>query len=645
MFPWLAMGHLTPFLHLSNKLAERGYKVSFLLPTKTHTKFAPLNLYPDLISFIPLIVPRVHGLPLGAETMSDVPLPLSPLLLMSMDNMKNQVESALLTIMPDAVFYDFAYWVPAFTSRFRIKSIFCSVGSASAVSYFFGLGRKIEACQDVTEAENLMQPPSGYPSLSVQLRLFEARTAIGMSHALSGSITLYDRFMTSIKESDALCFRTCREIEGPFCDYIETQFGKPVFLSGPVLPELPSSQLEDRWVKWLGRFKEKSLVYCALGSECILGKDQFLELVLGLELTGLPFLAALKPPCGALTVEEALPEGFEERVRNRGVVHGDWVQQQLILGHFSVGCFMSHCGFGSMWESLFSECQIVLLPQSTDQFTNTRLMTEDLKVAVEIDRREDDGWFTRESVCNAVKSLMDKESEAANHIRANHTKWRNILSREGMESSYIDNFTAMLQGYLSLILLSRRYTDYMGSLILYHSKIRHKEEPPQVALLLVVVMELIDLCESSTCRDEMVEPISVMSKYWFFENLLHRRTKRSFLIQILIRSRDDYCEVRARRDRAATKEKVKSRSNDTTMEVSSSNCLLGTPSSQPCMSKKFALEETVTRGSSKSTRRAELNSVLPSQCTRKVQLKLWARAVASNMRQESWGTTHDKQCP
>ena len=47
--------------------------------------------------------------------------------------------------------------------------------------------------------------------------------------------------------------------------------------------------------------------------------------MLGLELSGWPFLAALKPPSGAESTEEALPEGIEERVQGRGIVHGGWV--------------------------------------------------------------------------------------------------------------------------------------------------------------------------------------------------------------------------------------------------------------------------------------------------------------------------------
>ncbi|MCI68874.1 anthocyanidin 3-O-glucosyltransferase, partial [Trifolium medium] len=38
--------------------------------------------------------------------------------------------------------------------------------------------------------------------------------------------------------------------------------------------------------------------------------------------TGFPFLAALKPPNGFESIEEALPEGFNERIKGKGIVYG-----------------------------------------------------------------------------------------------------------------------------------------------------------------------------------------------------------------------------------------------------------------------------------------------------------------------------------
>ncbi|KAK7845449.1 udp-glycosyltransferase 79b30 [Quercus suber] len=177
-------------------------------------------------------------------------------------------------------------------------------------------------------------------------------------------------------------------MEGPYCDYVERQFKKPVILAGPVVPEPPIIALEEKWARWLDSFKPKTVIFCAFGS--------------------MPFLAALKPPMGTETIEFALPEGFEERVKGRGVVHGDWVQQQLILRHPSVGCFVTHCGSGSLSEAMVTECQMVLLPSVGDQIINARLMGRDFKVGVEVKKGEEDGLFTREGVCKAVRAVMDE---------------------------------------------------------------------------------------------------------------------------------------------------------------------------------------------------------------------------------------------
>ncbi|KAK2642079.1 hypothetical protein Ddye_023842 [Dipteronia dyeriana] len=177
-------------------------------------------------------------------------------------------------------------------------------------------------------------------------------------------------------------------------------------------------------------------------------KDQFQELLLGFELIGLPFLVALKPPIGHDTIESALPEGFEERVEGRGFVDGGWVQQQLILNHPSVGCFVTHCGLSLLSEARMTDYQLVLLTYVGDQIINARLMGKDLKVGVEVEKSEEDGFFTREGVCRAVKTVMDEISEVSKQVKENHAKHTKFLMKQGLESSYIDGFVQNLHDLL-----------------------------------------------------------------------------------------------------------------------------------------------------------------------------------------------------
>ncbi|KAL6197215.1 hypothetical protein ACLB2K_032827 [Fragaria x ananassa] len=434
MYPWFAMGHLTAFLHISNKLAERGNKISFFLPLKTRSKLQHYNLHPHLITFIPLSVPHVDGLPLGTETTADIDLSLGSLLATAMDLTRPQIEQSLIELKPDFVFFDFSHWLPAMLRgpATNIKSIYYSVINPAAI--WFGLRYLVLSRKNQLDEAD-------HRSFSIKLQSHEARAFDAMMNMEYGrEVTFGKRLETSLNDCDAICFPSCREFAGPYSNYIEIRMNKPVILAGSVMPDPPSSQLEEKWARWLGGFEPRTVIFCALGSEYILTKQQLQQLLLGFELTGFPFFAALKPPTGVESIESALPEGFEERVKGKGVVYGSWVQQPLILKHPSVGCFVTHCGSGSLNEALLNECQLVFLPNIIDQIINARMMSGDLKVGVEVEKGDEDGLFTKEGVCKAVKAVMDENSEVGKEVKTNHAKWREFLSSKGLESSYIDDF-------------------------------------------------------------------------------------------------------------------------------------------------------------------------------------------------------------
>ncbi|XP_027341271.1 UDP-glycosyltransferase 79B30-like [Abrus precatorius] len=448
MYPWFAMGHFTPFLHLSNKLAKRGHKISFIIPKRAQTKIQHLNLHPHLITFVPITVPHVEGLPHDADTTADIPFSLFPLLATAMDRTEKHMEHLLREIKPQIIFFDFSFWLPNLAQSLGIKCFQYLVISPVTVAYLQSHERQNEG-RDFTEFD-LIEPPSGFPDSSIKLYAHEARFLAAFRKVEFGSgVLFHHRFAIGAKNSHAIGFKGCREIEGPYVDYLEDISEKPVFLSGPLLPETPHSTLEEKWIEWLGGFKAGSVVFCEYGSESTLQHNQFHELLLGLELTGFPFLAALKPPNGFESIEEALPEGFKERVQGRGVVYDGWVQQQLILGHPSVGCFITHCGSGSLTESLISECQLVFLPRlGSDYVFNARLLSRSLKVGVEVEKGEEDGLSTKESVCKAVKSVMDDGNELGQEVRANHAKVRNLLLDDNLESFYIDSLCNKLQALI-----------------------------------------------------------------------------------------------------------------------------------------------------------------------------------------------------
>ncbi|XP_057727295.1 cyanidin 3-O-galactoside 2''-O-xylosyltransferase FGGT1-like [Arachis stenosperma] len=446
MFPWFAMGHLIPYLHLSNKLAKRGHRISFFTPKRTQSKLQHLNLHPHLITFIPITVPHVDTLPLHAETTSDVPFSSYKHIATAMDHTEKDIELLLQNLKPQIVLFDFQHWLPNLARSLGIKSVQYQIGNPATFAYLSGHTRGIHF-----SAENLMKPPQGFPDSSIRLRAHEAQRVVTASKFEFGSgITLYDRFNTGTKFADAMAYKGCKEIDGDYINYMKSQLErKPIMLSGPLLPEPTNSTLDEKWDSWLSGFNTKHVIYCALGSECSLNKSQLQELVLGLELTGFPFLAALKPPVEFDSIEQVLPEGFKERVEGSGVVYDGWVQQQLILEHPSVGCFITHCGAASITEALVSSCQLVLLPGPySDHAIAARNLGSRLKVGIEVEKGEEDGLFSKENVCIAVKTAMDDENQVGKEIRENHSKIRNLLLSNDFESSCIDGFVGELQSLL-----------------------------------------------------------------------------------------------------------------------------------------------------------------------------------------------------
>ncbi|KFK35925.1 hypothetical protein AALP_AA4G054400 [Arabis alpina] len=432
MYPIFGFGHMIPYLHLANKLAEKGHKVTFLVPTKAQKQLQPLNRFPSSILFETLTLPHVDGLPDGAETTSDLPDSSKELLSNAMDLLRDQIEAKVRALKPDLIFFDFVDSIPEMAKKLGVKCVSYQIVSAACIAMFLAPGAELGF------------PPPGYPSSKVALRGHDANL---YSHFTSTRQILFDRVTKALMNCDIVAIRTCAEIEGKLCDFIERQCQRKVLLTGPMLPELQdrsSKQLEDRWNHWLNGFEPGSVVFCAFGTHCFLEKDQFQELCLGMELTGLPFLLAVMPPRGSSTIQEALPEGFEERVKGRGVVSREWVEQPLILSHPSVGCFVNHCGFGSMWESLLSDCRIVFVPLLADQVLTTRLLTEELEVSVKI-QREDSGWFSKESLRDAVKSVMDKDSEIGKLVKRNHKKLKETLVSPGLLCGYADKFVEALE--------------------------------------------------------------------------------------------------------------------------------------------------------------------------------------------------------
>ncbi|KAI3794442.1 hypothetical protein L1987_37074 [Smallanthus sonchifolius] len=451
MFPWLAFGHIIPFLELSKFIAQKGHKVSFLSTTRNIQRLPtlPSHLSP-LINLVKLTLPRVQELPQNAEATMDVNTDDIHYLKKAFDGLQPDVTRFLEEESPDWIIYDFApYWLPSVAAALGISRAFFLMVNAWFVAFMGSSPEDLINSSDYrTTVEDFMTPPKWVPfPTKICYRKHEASCILGnISVNASGVSDAYRSGMV-LKGSDCIFIRHCYEFEPQWLTLLEKLHHLPVVPVGLMPPETPTNvgdEKDDAWMtvkKWLDGQQKGRVMCVALGSEIMVSKTELAELALGLEFSGLPFFWAFRKPVGSLV---ELPDGFLERTGDRGVVWTSWVPQLQILSHESVGSFLTHCGWSSIVEGLMFGHPLIMLPFLVDQGLNARALVEK-QVGIEVPRNEEDGSFTRESIARSVRSVVvDDEGKI---YKANAMELSHIFGNRKLLDKYIADFVEYLVKY------------------------------------------------------------------------------------------------------------------------------------------------------------------------------------------------------
>ncbi|CAN4080241.1 unnamed protein product [Withania somnifera] len=428
MFPWLAMGHIIPFFHLSKCLAQRGHKVTFISTPRNIERLDKVP--PDLATHLHIVsfpLPKVENLPDDAESSMDIPHQKSQSLKIAFDWLESPLTNFLENSSnpkPDWIVYDYAsHWLP---KRARELGMSCA-----------------------SLPEDYTVIPKWIPfETKVNYRLHEIKKNFEAPVAEAGTSD-GARFGGSIDGSDVVLFRTCVEFEPEWFNLVSELFQKPVISIGVLPPSLEDESLvsnDTTWLgikNWLDKQNQDSVVYVALGTESPISQKELNELALGLEKCWLPFFWVIRNQPRHKQEELAiqLPEGYKDRVKNRGIIYIGWVPQTKILSHSSIGGFLSHCGWNSVIEALCYGRVLIMFPVMNDQGLNTRLLQE-RGIGVEIPRDEKDGSFTSDSVAECVKfAVMSEEGEL---LRANARQMSSLFGDRKRNGGLIDDCVGYL---------------------------------------------------------------------------------------------------------------------------------------------------------------------------------------------------------
>ncbi|KAK3194742.1 hypothetical protein Dsin_026052 [Dipteronia sinensis] len=454
MLPWSAFGHMMPFYQLSIALAKSGFKVSFVSTPKNIQRLPkPPPDLSTLINFVELQLPTLDNqlLPDGAEATVDIPSDKIQYLKIAYDLLEQPFEQFVVGQSPDWIVTDaISTWVGKIAQQHNVSVVHFSVFSSTTYAFF---GPELLVGYDKEKMRSSPESLTSVPEWvdfqsSLVFRSFEAKNVYaGFYESNASGMIDVDRVAYAIHGSQAVAVRSCPEYEGEYLNLLEKIFGKPVIPVGLLPPENHKGRdqiTDESWIsifQWLDEQEPRSVVFVGFGSECKLTKDQVYEMAHGLELSGLIFLWALGKPAWAADDVDALPSGFVERTRGRGVVSIGWAPQLEILGHLSIGGSLFHSGWGSVIETLqFGHC-LVVLPFINDQPLNARILV-DKGLAVEVERRED-GSFTRDDIAKALRIAM--VSEDGEKLRVQAREASVIFKDRKLHQHYFDRFVDYLK--------------------------------------------------------------------------------------------------------------------------------------------------------------------------------------------------------
>ncbi|KAJ1292380.1 hypothetical protein BS78_02G386800 [Paspalum vaginatum] len=431
MFPWLAHGHINPYLELARRLTTTTSAGG--VDVVVHLVSTPVNLaavahrQTPRIRLVELHLPALPDLPPALHTTKHLPARLMPALKRACDLAAPRFGALLDALSPDLLLYDFLQpWAPLEAAARGVPAAHLNTCSAAATAFF---------------VHCLSADARAFPFDAVGLGTAEEEAKYTALFALredpDALVPERDRLLLSLARSSGfVAVKTCADIERAYMGYLsELLGGKEIVPCGPLLvgSESESDSETDRVVRWLDAQDPGSVVLASFGSEYFMSERQIAQMARGLELSGERFVWVVRFPKsgdGDGDAARPLPRGFAPA---RGLVLEGWAPQRRILSHASCGAFLTHCGWSSVLESLAAGVPMVALPLHIDQPLGANLAAE-LGAAVRVPQ-ERFGEFRAEDVARAVRGAMRGEESRALRRRAGEL--REVVSRDDADDAQV----------------------------------------------------------------------------------------------------------------------------------------------------------------------------------------------------------------
>ncbi|KAJ3695577.1 hypothetical protein LUZ60_000954 [Juncus effusus] len=430
LLPFAGRGHINPLLALSQHLSDRNLLVSIIVTEEWSSLLSSSSSLPPSCQLrtIPNVLPSEHVR--GTEYPSFINAIFT--------KMTEPVEALIAQMEPrvDLIVSDVLLaWAPEMGQRIGIPVAAFFPQSATVAFALFEFARLDDGR---ATADDL---PGEIRKLLEYIPIPEDPNPAVESSSKSHILLMTRKFVKIISwafKSNSLLLSSFYDLERSAIDGLKSQIQTPIYPIGPLIYQ--NSQNETNianYMTWLDSKSNRSVVYISMGSFISVSKEQLNEIIFGLNLSESPYLLVLR-------------ENNEENkkiIGDRGLIVS-WCNQFKVLSHPSVGGFLTHCGWNSVFEAICNNIPMITFPISFDQISNSNLIVKEWRIGMKLRGVEKEEILKRENIASVVQKMMNLSGNESKEVRRNmrelHEKCVKVLEKNGCLDSSINDFVHAL---------------------------------------------------------------------------------------------------------------------------------------------------------------------------------------------------------
>ena len=334
----MAPGHLLPMVDMAKLLARQNVKVT-IVTTPLNSILFQASIDKEIQSGSPIQIQLVRfpnaeaGIPEGCESVDTLPsMDLVANFYIALCMLHQPLEElyAKLRPIPSCIICDkHVTCVANIANKFKVPRILFD--GTNCFHLLCNHNLHISKVHETISGEEKFLVP-GIPDI---IKLRRSQLPGIFNPGTNKELNFYREQVRAAEEKAyGVVVNTFEELEAEYVKEYQRVTGLKVWCVGPVSlsnkDELDKAlrgkrnsndEIENQCLKWLDSWPPSSVIYACLGSLNRVTPEQLIELGLGLEATKRPFIWVLR---GAYRREEMdkwlLKEGFEERVKGRGIL-------------------------------------------------------------------------------------------------------------------------------------------------------------------------------------------------------------------------------------------------------------------------------------------------------------------------------------